>query len=125
MNPSSQRALLTGREQLILVVGLVGIAIGALGVEQTHLGKTELIALVFVLLPLALGGPLLAGLRWAVTVAIMVAALYILGAVFTAGELSYLTHPAASWGFVSIVVELLSCVLVVVAGLVVLARQIR
>ena len=76
-----------------------------------------IIALVFVALPLVLAGLVIAHIRWMPTVAAVFAALYLLGAVTTAGELSNLTHVAASWPFVAIVVELLSCVLVVFAGL--------
>jgi hypothetical protein len=110
------RAPLTGLEKLV-VVGLVGLTVGAFGVEQTHVGQKELIALVFVALPLVLAGLVIAHIRWMPTVAAGLAALYIVGAITTAGELSNLTHVAASWPFVAIVVELLSCVLVVFAGL--------
>ena len=51
------------------------------------------------------------------------AAIFILGAVLTAGELSYLTHPAATWAFAAIVVELLSCVLVLFAGIAATVQQ--
>lgn len=54
---------LSGLETLLLV-GLVGIAIGAFGVEQTHQGQTDLIALVFVALPLVLAGLVIAHTRW-------------------------------------------------------------
>jgi hypothetical protein len=110
------RASLTGLENLV-VVGLVGLTVGALGVEQTHVGQKELIALVFVALPLVLAGLVIAHIRWMPTVAAGLAALYLVGAITTAGELSNLTHVAASWPFVAIVVELLSGVLVVFAGL--------
>jgi hypothetical protein len=110
------RAPLTGLEKLV-VVGLVGLTVGAFGVEQTHVGQKEFIALVFVALPLVLAGLVIAHIRWMPTVAAVFAALYLLGAITTAGELSNLTHVAASWPFVAIVVELLSCVLVVFAGL--------
>jgi fucose 4-O-acetylase-like acetyltransferase len=116
MNHSSKRAPLSGLEKLMLV-GLVGVTIGAFGVEQTHKGQTEIIALVFVALPLVLAGLVIARIRWMPAVAAAVAAIFILGAVLTAGELSYLIHPAASWGFAAIVVELLSCVLVLFAGI--------
>jgi len=116
MNQPSKSAPLSGLEKLILV-GLVGVTIGAFGVEQTHKGQTENIALVFVALPLVLAGLVIAHIRWMPAVAAAVAAIFILGAVLTAGELSYLTHPAATWAFVAIVVELLSCVLVLFAGI--------
>jgi len=116
MNQLSKSAPLSGLEKLILV-GLVGVTIGAFGVEQTHKGQTENIALVFVALPLVLAGLVIARIRWMPAVAAAVAAIFILGAVLTAGELSYLTHPAATWAFVAIVVELLSCVLVLFAGI--------
>ncbi len=116
MNQLSKSAPLSGLEKLILV-GLVGVTIGAFGVEQTHKGQTENIALVFVALPLVLAGLVIAHIRWMPAVAAAVAAIFILGAVLTAGELSYLTHPAATWAFVAIVVELLSCVLVLFAGI--------
>jgi FtsH-binding integral membrane protein len=116
MNHSSKRAPLSGLEKLMLV-GLVGVTIGAFGVEQTHKGQTEIIALVFVALPLVLAGLVFARIRWMPAVAAAVAAIFILGAVLTAGELSYLIHPAASWAFAAIVVELLSCVLVLFAGI--------
>jgi len=116
MNQSSKRTPLSGLEKLILV-GLVGVTIGAFGVEQTHKGQTEIIALVFVALPLVLVGLVIARIRWMPAVAAAVAAIFILGAVLTAGELSYLTHPAATWAFAAIVVELLSCVFVLFAGI--------
>ena len=116
MNQPSKRAPLSGLEKLILV-GLVGVTIGAFGVEQTHKGQTEIIAVVFVALPLVLAGLVIARIRWMPAVAAAVAAIFILGAVLTAGELSYLIHPAASWAFAAIVVELLSCVLVLFAGI--------
>ncbi len=90
---------------------------GAFGVEQTHKGQTEIIALVFVALPLVLAGLVLARTRWMPAVAALVAALFVVGAVLTAGEVSYLTHPAATWAFAAIVVELLSGVLVLLAGI--------
>ncbi len=76
---------MSGREKLLLV-GLVGVTIGAFGVEQTHQGQTEIIALVFVALPLVLAGLVFARLRWMPAVAAAVAAIFILGAVLTAGE---------------------------------------
>jgi ribosome biogenesis protein Tsr3 len=108
---------LSGPEKLILV-GLVGIAIGAFGVEQTHTGQKELIALVFVVLPLVVAGAglVLAHARWLPAVAAVVAALYLIGALTTAGELSNLTHVAATWLFAAITLELLSCALVLLAG---------
>ncbi len=115
MNHSTKRAPLSGLEKLLLV-GLLGVTIGAFGVEQTHKGQTEIIALVFVALPLVLAGLVLARTRWMPAVAALVAALFVVGAVLTAGEVSYLTHPAATWAFAAIVVELLSGVLVLLAG---------
>ena len=120
MNHSTKRAPLSGLEKLLLV-GLVGVTIGAFGVEQTHKGQTEIIALVFVALPLVLAGLVFARIRWMPAVA----AIFILGAVLTAGELSYLTHPAATWAFAAIVVELLSCVLALFAGLAATVQQYR
>jgi hypothetical protein len=105
------------RLELLLLVGLLGLTVGAFGVEQTHTGQKEIIALVFVALPLVLAGLVFAHIRWIPTVAAGLAALYFLGAITTSGELSNLTHVAASWPFAAIVVELLSCVLVVFAGL--------
>jgi sulfite exporter TauE/SafE len=110
------RAPLSGLEKLLLV-GLLGITVGAFGVEQTHAGQKELIALVFVALPLLVAGLVLAQTRWMAAVSAVVAAFYLLGALTTAGELSNLTHLAATWSFTAIVVELLSCVLVLLASL--------
>jgi hypothetical protein len=105
------------RLDLLLLVGLLGLTVGALGVEQTHAGQKDIIALVFVALPLILAGLVIAHIRWIPTVAAALAALYLVGAITTAGELSNLTHVAASWPFAAIVVELLSCVLVMFACL--------
>ena len=107
----------SGPEKLLLV-GLVGITIGAFGVEQTHTGQKELIALVFVALPLVLAGLglVLAHTRWLPAVAAVVAGLFLIGALTTAGEWSNLTHLAATWPFVAIALELLSCALVLLAG---------
>ena len=124
MNHSSKRAPLSGLEKLLLI-GLLGVTIGAFGVEQTHKGQTEIIALVFVALPLVLAGLVFARMRWMPAVAAAVAAIFLLGAVLTAGELSYLTHPATTWAFAAIVVELLSCVLVLFAGIAATVQQYR
>jgi len=79
--------------------------------------------LVFVALPLVLAGLMIARIRWMPVVAAAVAAIFILGAVLKAGELSYLTHPAATWAFASIAVELLSGVLVLFVGIGATVRQ--
>jgi hypothetical protein len=113
---------LSGPEKLLLV-GLVGITIGAFGVEQTHTGQKELIALVFVALPLLLGGLVIAHTRWVPAIAAVVAAFYLIGAFTTAGEVSNLTHLAATWPFAAIAVELLSCALVLLAGISVIVQH--
>ena len=73
--------------------------------------------MVFVTPPLILAGFVFAHTRWVPAVAAGVAALYFIGALTTAGELSNLTHLAATWPFAAVAVELLSCALVLLVGI--------
>ena len=110
-----------------LMLGLVGLTLGTFGVEATHDGPTEYIALVFAALPLVLAVLIGFGKSWAVTAAVVVAAIYMFGAPQAPGELAILQGHAATRAFAAIALELLSAVVVVIAGIgaIVQSRRVR
>lgn len=108
---------------VLVAAGLIVLAIGTYGVERTHFGQQDAIALVFVALPLVLAALVLFRVRAMRVVAAAVAAMFVLGAVFTDGEMFHLTHPAELLPFASIVTELVGAVVVLVAGVAAALRR--
>lgn len=112
------------RLDLVIGVGLLVLALGVEGVRETHLGPKEAISIVFVLPPVLLAPFVVTGARWTAAIAAALAAFYAIGAVTTAGEIDFFTHPALGVAYVSIVAELGSALVVAVAGVAATIRQL-
>jgi hypothetical protein len=101
--------------EIAAIAGLIAMALGPI-LTMLLDGRLATFGLIFVAIPLALLGLVLTRNRWLILVAVIVSALYFLGAIRAAPVQYRLAHPEATGYFVVALLEVLGSAVSTVSG---------